>query len=151
MGTGNPRNLYQKFRFFIEIDGIGSAKFKDGSELACEIGETVYWQGGSLTPIKLNGRMTFPDVTLSRGASSDFDLYNWLKASADAAANESSQDFRNADWVQMKGDNKTRGEEFEMYEARVRRWSSGDWDADSDDVRMESVALGYAYFNRAAA
>ena len=90
MVAGRPRDPYQQFRFTIDFDGIGSARYEKGSELVCEIGEAVYWEGGSLVPEKLPGRLTFPNITLTRGASNDFDLYDWARSTANASSGRGS-------------------------------------------------------------
>ena len=150
MAQGAPRDPYQQFRFVIDVDGCGSARFETGSELACEIGEAVYWEGGSLIPVKLPGRLTFPDIELARGASEDFDLYNWAVATANAASGRSSKDERNLTYEQrdIPGDP---AEYFAVYGAQMRRWATGGWDNKTDDVRVEQAKMSYSYFEREAA
>jgi len=124
MAQGAVRDLYQQFRFTIDVEGCGSARFETGSELACEIGEAVYWEGGSLTPVKLPGHLTFPDIELARGASDDFDLYNWAQSTANAASGRSLKDERNLTYVQndIPGDP---AENFNVFGAQMRRWATG--------------------------
>src|SRR6185369_16606033 len=45
-----------------------------------------HYEGGSLIPNKSPGRLSFPDVTLERGATNDLELYEWFESVAAAAA-----------------------------------------------------------------
>ncbi len=44
-----------------------------------EVANVQYFEGGSLIPNKNQGRMTFADVTLERGAAQDRDLFDWFQ------------------------------------------------------------------------
>ena len=107
---GNPRTFHKKFKFIVEIDGVVSAGFQKCSELSVEVANVQYYEGGSLIPNKSPGRLTFADVTLERGATSDKDLFDWLTQVADAAANAGLNDpafKRNLDFVQQDRDGST--------------------------------------------
>ncbi len=145
---GNPRTFHKKFKFIVEIDGVVSAGFQKCSELSVEVANVQYYEGGSLIPNKSPGRLTFADVTLERGATSDKDLFDWLTQVADAAANAglNEPEFkRNLDIVQQDRDGST-----------LRRWSltgawpvkfvAGDWDNEADENVIETVTLTYDFF-----
>jgi phage tail-like protein len=145
---GNPRTFHKKFKFIVEIDGLASAGFQKCSELSIEVANVQYYEGGALIPNKSPGRLTFADVTLERGATSDKDLFDWLTQVADAAANAglNEPEFkRNLDIVQQDRDGST-----------LRRWSltgawpvkfvAGDWDNEADENVIESVTLTYDFF-----
>ena len=145
---GNPRTFHKKFKFIVEIDGVVSAGFQKSSELSVEVANVQYYEGGSLIPNKSPGRLTFADVTLERGATSDKDLFDWMTQVADAAANAglNEPEFkRNLDIVQQDRDGST-----------LRRWSltgawpvkfvAGDWDNEADENVIESVTLTYDFF-----
>ena len=145
---GNPRTFHKKFKFIVEIDGVVSAGFQKCSELSVEVANVQYYEGGSLIPNKSPGRLTFADVSLERGATSDKDLFDWLTQVADAAANAglNEPEFkRNLDIVQQDRDGST-----------LRRWSlngawpvkfvAGDWDNEADENVIETVTLTYDFF-----
>lgn len=145
--TGQPRDPYQQFRFEINIDGMGSARFTKGSELVCEIGEAVYWEGGALVPEKLSGRLTFSNISLERGASNDYDLYNWMISTANAASGKGKRDPRNFTYKQKDYDGSA-AEYFNGFEGQCRKWSSGPFDNTTDEVRVEVCEMSYKYFER---
>ncbi len=145
---GTPRTFHKKFKFLVEIDGVTSAGFQKCSELSVEVANIQYFEGGALVPHKSPGRLTFADVTLERGATSDRDLLDWFSQVADAAANTglNEPDFkRNLDIVQQDRDGST-----------LRRWSltgawpvkfvAGEWDNEADENVIESVTLTYDFF-----
>ncbi len=145
---GNPRTFHKKFKFIVEIDGVQSAGFQKCSELSVEVANVQYSEGGALIPNKSPGRLTFADVTLERGATSDRDLFDWLTEVADAAANagKNEPEFkRNLDIVQQDRDGST-----------LRRWSitgawpvkfvAGEWDNEADENVIESVTLTFDFF-----
>ena len=145
---GTPRSFHKKFKFLVEIDGVAHAGFQKSSELSVEVANVQYYEGGSLNPNKSPGRLTFADVTLERGATSDKDLFDWMTQVADAAANAglNEPEFkRNLDIVQQDRDGST-----------LRRWSlvgawpvkfvAGEWDNEADENVIESVTLTYDFF-----
>lgn len=147
---GVPANWDKKFSFVVEIDGVARAAFARSSEIAGESNNVAYREGGRLHPHNAPGTVTFPELTLERGATDDYDLYNWFRDCYDAAAGTGLVPpdlFRTLDVVQLD----RAGEElkrFRLYKAYCRRWSSGDWDNDADEVRIETVVIVYDYFDQ---
>jgi phage tail-like protein len=145
---GNPRSFHKRFKFVVEIDSVKHAGFQKCSELSVEIANVQYYEGGSLIPNKSPGRMTFPDVTLERGATQDRDLFDWFQQVANLASGLGLNDIdykRNLDIVQQDRDGST-----------LRRWSitnawpvkfvAGEWDNEADENVIESVTLSFDYF-----
>lgn len=140
---GQPRHFHAKFRFVVEIDGVGSAGFQTCSELKAEIAKIEYKEGGVIIPFKEPGMMSFSDITLERAATKDADLYNWFMATSNAALNgglRSPLFKRNGSIVQFDRDNRT-----------LRRWQvngawplsfvAGAWDNGADEFTMEQVVI----------
>ncbi len=148
---GTPRIYDLKFKFRVEIDGIGSAGYKSCSELTAVFGEAVLWQGGAITPIKELTRLTFSDITLERGASRDIDLWNWFKQGGDAASGRGlpSPGAERHGSVTQYNIAGAPVERHDFFRAKCKEYSGGDWDNDSDDFRMERVVLSIGHFDRA--
>ena len=145
---GTPRTFHKKFKFVVEIDGIASAGFQKCSELAVEVANVEYYEGGALIPNKSPGRLKFPDVTLERGATSDEDLFAWLSEVADASANVGlvEPDFkRNLDVVQQDRDGSTL-RRWRLTGAWPVKFVAGEWDNNADENVIESVTLTYDFF-----
>jgi phage tail-like protein len=148
MVLGTARTFHKKFKFVVEVAGFAAAGFQKCSELSVEVASVQYFEGGSLIPNKSPGRLTFTDVTLERGATSDLDMFKWFGQVADTASQlgATEPDFkRNLDIVQQDRDGGT-----------LRRWSlnsawptkfvAGDWDNEADENVIESVTLTYDFF-----
>ncbi len=138
-----PTNWYKKFKFVIEIDGVASAAFKTCSELRINAETVQYREGGRLNAHKSPGLVEFPPITLERGKTKDFDLYNWFKDTFDSAAGvgQTTPDiYRTFDIIQQD----RRGNEVErytVYDAFCQQYGAGDWDNDASEVAMEQVVL----------
>jgi len=140
MGDRRPR--------LVAIDLTQAALFLDVDEFPEVLSRS--W-GGSLIPNKSPGRLTFTDVTLERGATTDLDMFNWFSEVAATASRLGAiePEFkRNLDIVQQDRDGGT-----------LRRWSlnnawptkfvAGDWDNEADENVIESVTLTYDFFDLA--
>lgn len=145
---GTPRSFHKRFKFQVEIDGLGSAAFRTCSEIAIEFGDVDHREGGTLIPDKTPGLATVDDVTLERGATQDRDLYDWLLEVANLAANGGEVDYnykRMVDVVQYDRDNKTVLRRWRLHNAYVKRFVAGSWDNEADENVIESVVLRYDY------
>ncbi len=150
---GNPKSFYKKFKFHVEIDGIGSAFFQRCSELVGEFAEVNYSEGGAIIADKTPGRLTFPNLTLERGATDDLDLLNWFREVGIASANAGLPDIvykRNGDIVQLNRDNTTR-RRWSWFDGWPRRFVAGSWDNEVDENVIESVEIVINFFETAAA
>jgi len=144
MATGKPRNRYLEMKFLVEIDGVESARFTDCGEIKGTKDFSEYSEGGELTPENIPAGVKFADVTLTRGASENKDMWNLSKNSANSASRKGSTETFAATIVQLGYDDE-REEEFVLKECQVADWSSGKWDNKSSEVRMESMTLKFRY------
>jgi phage tail-like protein len=148
---GKPRSFYKKFKFVVEIGGVASAGFQKCSKLEGEVTVAQQNEGGSLIPDKSAARAKFSDVTLTRGATDDLDLFNWFKQTVNAAANSGAVDGvykRDFDIVQQDRDGTVR-RRWRVTNAFPVKFTPGEWDNDSDDNSMEEVTLTFDYFDLA--
>lgn len=147
---GQPRDFKQKFRYLVEIDGIAHAGFGTASGLTGELGVSEYREGGNMIAHKKPGLLTFPDVTLERGATRDRDLYDWFKQAANAATGrgETANRYkRTCDIVEVDNDG-SEVARWTLYGAWVRTYTAGDWDSTSEDATMETVVLAIDRFDK---
>lgn len=145
---GTARTFHKKFKFIVEIDGLGSAAFQKCSELSVEVANIKYHEGGALIPNKSPGKVEFADITLERGATQDLDFYNWLLSVADAAANVGLVEpafVRNGRIVQQDRDGSTL-RPWGIYGAWPVKYVAGAWDNESDENVIESLTLTFDYF-----
>ena len=141
--VGRPASYVSRWRFLVEIDGFARAGFMKAGPLEAEVKPVEVWEGGALSPIKLPAKVTFGDITLERGATSDRDLYRWFVDVADAVLNAGLTDplyKRTLDIVQLD----RAGTEVQRWRV-VGAWPTkvkfGEWDSAADEVLVESVTL----------
>lgn len=70
------------YSFCLEIDGIASAFFKEGSGFDSSVEVIEHREngpGGKEIIRKLQGRAKWSDITLKRGTTDDLGLWNWHK------------------------------------------------------------------------
>jgi phage tail-like protein len=145
---GTPRSFFRKHSFVLEVEGLGRVGFAKASELSVEAAKIEHWEGGSLIPTKVPGRLTFSDLTLERGATTDRALYDWFAEVVQLASGIGLTDpayKRSLDLVQLDRDGLT-VRRWSIYNAWPTKFVAGDWDNAADEVLIESVTLTYDYF-----
>jgi phage tail-like protein len=141
---GDPVTWYDEFLFRVEIDDVVSAAFTTCSELKKTAGKTSHRQGGVRIPIKEAGLIEVADITLTRGACSDHDLYTWFQRVYDAKTGKGTVPAtykRSFDIVQydLAG---TEVERHTVLGAFPIDFTAGKWDNNQDGTkRMESITL----------
>lgn len=146
---GNPRSYHKKFKFLVEVDGFANAGFQKCSELSAEIAKVEYYEGGALIPNKSPGRLSFTDVTLERGATTDLEMYSWFKETAFAASGLGLVDEeykRDVDIVQLDRDN-SELRRWALSKAWPQKFVAGDWDNEADEVVISALTLTFDFFD----
>ena len=153
---GGQRELFPKHQFIVEVRNGWWAGFQKCSELSYEIAKIEYWEGGSIIPWKVPGRVTFTDLTLERGASTSRKFYDWAVQVADAsiavretrgAGDPITSYLENVDIIQLDRDGSTELRVWRCYNAWVQKFVAGDWDNTADQVVVEQLVLTYDYFD----
>lgn len=140
---GQPTIWWKKYKFIIEIDGVARAAFHDCTDLNITSETVKYREGGRLNPHKAPGTVEFPPITLTRGKTNDFDLYNWFKDTFDAGSGlglDTPDLYRTFDVVQLN----RKGEEverFTVFDAYAAEYHGGSWDNDASEVGMEAIVV----------
>ena len=139
------RQYYKKFKFRIEIAGVVFGGFQTCGEIAIEVAKIEHFEGGSLIANKSPGRVTVPDVELTRGATDDLDLFSWMQqvVAAGTLLVDPAQK-RTIDVVQQdRGGGELR--RWTLVNAWPIKWVAGEWDNNADENTMEKVTLAYDY------
>lgn len=144
--TTKRGSFYKKFSFVAEIQGVASAYFATCSGLEAEVAVVEQWEGGALAADKSPGRVTFPNITLTRGATADEDLWKWFQQVVDADAMVSDPDHeRSLDIVELdRKQNELR--RWTVVRAWPRRFKAGEWDGGADENTINELELAYHYF-----
>jgi len=145
---GTPRVYQPKFKFTVSIDGFGAAAFQSCSEIAGEHADIDQWEGGVIIPDKQPGRLTIPDVTLMRGATSDRDMFDWFNETTNAAKGTGAAVpvFKRMVDVQQRDRTGAVVKVWRLFNAWPKRFSAGDWDNTADANVIETLVLRYDFF-----
>jgi len=137
---------YLGSQFGLEIDGVELARFTAVSGLGYE-SEVVTFQDtladGKVITRKRPGRISFPDIVLKRGLSSDNSLVEWYQTVVDG------QVERKSGSVVIYDQTSTEIGRWNFENGWIAKWSASDLDAGSDDIMIEEVTIAHEYMERA--
>lgn len=134
---------HNAFSFLIEIDGVVEAAFTTCSDLNVELGVVKHIEGAMLAPSKSPGLANFPAITLTNGASAEKEIYEWFKATYDAASEAGAPDesvYRSFDIIQTDRSG-AELERWRVIDCFPTAFSPGKWDKNAEEKRMQSVTL----------
>lgn len=152
--VGTPRSYDKKFLFTVEIDSLDVAWFETCSSLEAEIGVVEQHEGGGINVADQSpGKVKFPAVTLTIGATDNEELYRWWLQVIDAAADTGEPDDsykKNVAIVQKDRDGSEK-RRHTLYKAWPSKYKAGEWDAKAEENVIEEITLTYLRFDRANA
>ncbi len=130
----------QGFMFRLSIPELPThIKFVTCSAINITVAPVEYYEGGQFYAYKLAGRASFSEITCTRGMYSDpsvEDLYKRILTNPAARTTitlEAMDRFGKVHRV------------WRLAEAWINAWQSADYDANSDDVAIESITIQYEY------
>ena len=135
---------YCRFNFLVDFgagsDGV-SAGFQEVGPIEDEIGVTEYRNGNSKenSVVKITGLNKFTNVTLKRGVIGDLNLYQWL----DQVRNGDQAALRTVTIQLQNEDHTAVVQAWKLLRARIVKFTSGPFNAQSNDVAIEEIVLAY--------
>ena len=143
-----PEDLHLQHEFVVEADNLQYAGFVSCSEIKTDLADVKHWEGGRNHAIRLPGRATPSDVTLSQGSTHiQSELRTWFNLVSNLAAGRGNIPAiykKNVDIVQL-GPDKIERSRITLHNAFPGSYSEGEFDNDTDSVRIISVVLRYDY------
>lgn len=136
-------DLKQKFR--VRISGFWVADFATVSSLEMEVGVIEYREGGAMFPDLSPGLAKATEVTLERGVGQDADMYAWFTQVVSGASQQGLPVpliRRDVDIEQLDR-NDVLKKAYRLFHAWPRKIVMGEWDANAEEVVMESITLAY--------
>lgn len=136
---------HKKYAFRVEIDGIDVASFRTAGPLKVNIGVVEENEGGSLAPTKELGKVSFDNVTLSKGKTDSRELWDWAKSAIEGDDDAAEKDLA---IVQTN----RAGEEINRWEilsAKPAGFLAGEWDADAEENIIEEMELSIESYDLA--
>lgn len=145
---GEAKHFHTKWKFQLDIDGIGSAQFQNCSELKAELAKVEYYEGGVTYPYKEPGRGNVADITVERGVTYDQSFYDWLLDTSRAKDHWGlpSPEFKRGAFLTQFDRNNTVLRKWQLYGLWPLSVTVGSWDNNADELTMEQAVLVYDFF-----
>jgi phage tail-like protein len=141
---------YKAFRFLVEISGnmvFAKAGFQKASGLKMSTEAIEYREGGdSLTVSKTPGLTTFEPITLERGMSEDVDMWEWASKIFSMDEYNQSNNFRANVKIKLLDREGNVVKTWEVPNCWVSRYETSDFDAQSNNVMIETLELQHEGF-----
>ena len=142
---------FTNFNFSVEINvpGIGNklcnAAFSDcdGLDMTMDV-KTIREGGNNTSQIRLIGAVNYGTVTLKRGMTDSFDLWDWFDAQQHGTAKQLRTDFRgDAEIVIMSSDQKKESVSFVLKKCLVAKLKVPTLNAKDGTIAIEEMQLVY--------
>jgi phage tail-like protein len=142
--TGRRVDPFGNFNFLIEIDGITRAAFQEASGFDSTIDVVEHREGGENTTVrKLPALTKYSNIVLKWGLSDDRDLYDWHRQAVLGNVQR-----RNGSIILLDrgGTEKLR---WNFFNAWPSKWDGPDFNAEGNDVAIETLELAHEGVERA--
>jgi phage tail-like protein len=142
---------FTAFNFSVEIDvpGIGKklcgAAFSDcdGLDMTMDV-KTIREGGNNTQQIRMMGPVTYGQLTLKRGMTSSFDLWDWFDAQQHGSPAQLRTNLRgNVEVVVMSSDHKTELVRFVLEKCLLTKLKAPTLNARDGGVAIEEMQLSY--------
>lgn len=135
-------------RFTFELDGVVMAHFQSASGFSNESSMSEWTEtgatGNSLTRL-VNGPVQTTPITLSRGITSDMELYNWRQQ----VINGDTENMRRNGSIIMYNDKQEEVIRYNFTDAWPSKWTGPAVSADDNSVALEEIEIVYEFLERA--
>lgn len=134
--------------FLFEVDGVDIGSFMEVSGLEVSIETEDVAEGGqNAFTHKLPGRMTWPNITLKRGVTSQDNLLEWLNASSgEKFAGNGNKLTRSSAAITLLDRAGKRLRSWDLEEAYPVKWTGPSFAADSESAADESLEITHHGF-----
>jgi phage tail-like protein len=139
------------FNFSVEINvpligpKLCNAAFSDcdGLDMTMDV-KTIREGGNNTQQIRLIGAVNYGTVTLKRGMTSSFDLWDWFDAQQHGSPDQLRSDLRgDVDVVLMSSDHKTELVRFRLRKCLLTKLKAPTLNAKDGIVAIEEMQLSY--------
>jgi phage tail-like protein len=141
------RDAFGGFHFFVEIDGITQAFFREAGGLTSEstVMEHKFVQKDGTTVVqKVPGYPKFGDITLKRGITDVMELWNWRKMVEDGKVNQARKE---GSIVMYNQENKEVAR-WNFTQAWPSKISGPQLNAQNSDIGIEEITIAHEGMKR---
>ncbi len=132
------------FRFQVEVDSVTIAAFKTMSGLSTKQDVVEFKLGGDKSIRRRPGRVSFNNITLERGFSTDKSLADWRQAIVDG-----KDDRRSGAIVYLNADG-SEALRYNFFRAWPVNWEGPSLTAGGSDTAVEKLELAVEWIEAAA-
>lgn len=144
MVVGVRKDPYRAYNFFVEIDGITRAGFRECSGLDSAQDPIEYREGNEkyLTVRKLTGLVKYSNISLKYGITDDVELWDWR-----TKAVEGEVERKNGSIVLLDdlGREKMR---WNFREGWPTKWTGASFNATGNEVAIETLEIAHEGVSR---
>ena len=127
---------FKAFRFRVEIQGIQSAGFMECSAVSSHLEVVEYREGADDIHVrKLPGKVSYPDITLKWGMTTDQALYNWH-----LQAVQGNLQRQTGSIIQLD-DTGTEQVRWNFFNAWPSKWEGPAFNAKGNDLSINTLTL----------
>lgn len=138
MATGRPDDPFRSYNFLVEINGITRAAFREASGLDSTQSPIEYREGSDpLTVRKLPGLNTYSNITLSRGITSDPELWEWREQAARGRVRRTSGS------VVLLDNEGNEVKRWNFLEGWPTKWTGPSLNATGSEVAIEQLEIAH--------
>ncbi|MBN1657598.1 MAG: phage tail protein [Anaerolineae bacterium] len=144
MATGDMSDPYGNYNFWVEIGGITRAAFQECSGFDSTVDVIEHREGGENTALrKIPGMTKYSNITLKWGMTNDRELYDWHDQ---IVKGEIERKDGSIIVLDRKGEEVAR---WNFYRAWPTKWDGPDFNAEANDVSIETLELVHERLERA--
>lgn len=147
MPTGGRTDPLTGYHFYLEIDGITQARFRECSGLTSESQVIEYKEAdkNGVTVIrKVPGVLKWSDITLKRGITDIMELWEWRKKIEDGKVDEA----RKSGSVVMYSQTNDEMARWNFVDGWPSKMTGPQLNANNNDIAVEEVTIAHEGLNR---
>lgn len=141
MATGERTDPYRVYNFWLEIDGINRAGFRECSGLDSTQDPIEYREGNeTLTVRKLPGLVKYSNISLKWGITDDAELWDWRKKAMDKGNDKELRKNISIVLADDTGEEKVR---WNLSNAWPTKWTGPSFNATGNEVSIETLEIAH--------
>lgn len=141
MATGERTDPYRVYNFWLEIDGINRAGFRECSGLDSTQDPIEYREGNeTLTVRKLPGLVKYSNISLKWGITDDAELWDWRKKAMDKGNDKELRKNVSIVLADDTGEEKVR---WNLSNAWPTKWTGPSFNATGNEVSIETLEIAH--------
>lgn len=137
--------------FLVEVDGAPVGRFSECQGLEVELSVETFEEGGVHGFVhKLPGRLTWPNLVLTRGTTWDNALFEWFNRAAGDGFVKDRKVVRETVAVTLLSSSGKRLRGWNLFDAMPVKWTGPDLSTGTDEVTTERLEVAHHGFEAVA-